>query len=71
MATFQYFRDFDPQEKENSGRIVIKESVEGDYMINPNGGESVQVFRFSQNTNVSDPMVAVFRLRSGEFVKQV
>jgi hypothetical protein len=65
MARFGYFQP------DNYGTPVVKQEVEADYVINPGGGETVQLFKTSTNESVSDPIVAVFRLRGGEFVRQL
>jgi hypothetical protein len=63
MARFGYF-----QLNDLSVPVVIQE-VEADYVINPGGGETIQLFKADREG--SDQIVAVFRLRGGEFVKQL
>jgi hypothetical protein len=65
MTSFGYFQPND------YGTPVVKQEVEADYLVNPSGGETVQLFKTSKNSDESDPIVAVFRLRGGEFVRQL
>ncbi|MGD0788794.1 MAG: hypothetical protein ABR898_12470 [Terracidiphilus sp.] len=65
MARFGYFQ------LNNYGDPVVKQEVDADYVINPGGGETVQLFKTSKNSSEEDSIVAVFRLRGGEFVRQL
>jgi hypothetical protein len=63
MARFGYFQP------DNYGTPVVKQEVEADYAMNPDGGETVQLFK--ADSEGADQIVAVFRMRGGEFVKQL
>jgi hypothetical protein len=63
MARFGYFQP------DNYGVSVVKQEVEADYLVNPEGGETVQLYKTDRDG--SDQVVAVFRLRGGEFVRQL
>ncbi len=65
MPRFGYFQ------LDNYGTPVVKQEVEADYLENPGGGETVQLYNVSKNSSMTDQIAAVFRLRNGEFVKQL
>ena len=65
MAVFGYFQ------LDNYGDPKEKDRIEADYMDNPMSGEIVQLFNKAKSS-LDDPiLVAVFKLRGGEYVKQL
>ena len=65
MAIFGYFQ------LDNYGDPKEKDRIEAAYMVNPMSGDIVQLFNPARNTLEEDILIAVFKLRGGEFVRQV